>query len=93
MKYNPSDPNHFLNALAISKEERQRLGELGPKGALDLLARRRAAKDAFDAYVGSDRADAIAAELERALTPEERKVLATPLPQPRRLGARADKKL
>ncbi len=90
MKYNPSDSSHFLNALPISDDERRKLGELSPKSAFDLLSRRRAAKAAFDAHVGPERADAIAQALEASLTPDERAALQAPVAR-HRLGARLDK--
>lgn len=90
MKYDPSDPTHFLNALPIGDDERRRLGELSPGSAFDLLSRRRSAKAAFDAHVGPERADAVAQALEATLTPGERAALDAPVAR-HRLGARMDK--
>lgn len=82
----------FLNLLPIYDAERCKLAELAPRSALDLLARRRAAKEAFDAHVGIDRADIIAAALESTLTQDERDALNAPAPPRHRLGARLNKR-
>jgi len=91
MKYEPADPNHFLNRLPISQEERDKLGQLAPKSAFDLLSRRQSSKAAFDAFIGPERSDAIANLLESELSPSERDALNAPPPPPFRLGARTDK--
>jgi hypothetical protein len=91
MRYEPTDPDHFLNALPISEQACRKLAELSPKSAFDLLARRRAAPAAFDAHVGADEAEAVAQALNAALTDEQRAALAAPLSAaPRRLGARME---
>ena len=91
MNYDPGDPQHFLNALPLSDEEKQKLGALAPKSAFDLLARRQSAPSEFDAYIGAERALAIASTLASTLSDHQRAILAgapTPLG---RLGARLDK--
>ena len=91
MKYDTNDPRNFLNDLPISDVARQKLAELSPKSAFDLLSRRRAATQVFDAHVGLDEADAVAKALAATLTAQEREALAAPPAPRRRLGARMGK--
>jgi hypothetical protein len=91
MKYDQTDPGHFLNTLPISESARRKLAELSPKSAFDLLARRRSAPAAFDAHVGTDEAEAVARALGAVLSEQERAALAAPPAAPRRLGARLDR--
>lgn len=92
MNYDLNDPTHFLNSLPLSNEDKKKLGDLAPKSAFELLARRQAAKASFDAYLGADRADAIANVLGTLLSDDERQKLAEPVTAaPGRLGARTGK--
>jgi hypothetical protein len=83
-------PAEFLKNLPISEEERAKLSKLGAGTPLALLSMRKASKDAFDSYVGRDRADAIAGELEMLLTREEAESLKRPAKGVGRFGARLD---
>lgn len=78
----------FLDALALPDEERKKLEALGAKTPLGLLSMRKASPEAFDAYLGADRADAIARQLESLLREDEKAELLRPLPAGRSLGAR-----
>jgi len=80
----------FLKDLDISEEERKKLASFGASNPKALLSLRRASRDAFDSYLGNDRADAIARQLEALLTGEEKESLKTPLTRPGHLGARMD---
>jgi hypothetical protein len=77
----------FLNGLPISDDERSRLTTFGAKSPLMLLNMRRASREAFDLYVG-ERAQFIADELAKLLTPEERESLREPPKAAGTLGAR-----
>ncbi|MBZ5726651.1 MAG: hypothetical protein LAP87_16830 [Acidobacteriia bacterium] len=83
-------PAEFLKNLPIGEEERAKLSEFGAATPLALLAMRKASKDAFDSYLGRDRADAIACELEKLLTPGEAESLKQPIKSVGRFGARLD---
>ena len=78
----------YLLDLPISDEERKRLSMLGAPNAKALLEARKASKEAFDQYIGPDRADAVALELEKLLSPEDRASLAASPKPAGRLGAR-----
>jgi hypothetical protein len=80
----------FLNRLPISDEERAKLSSLGASSPLALLLMRQASRDAFDAHLGRDRAEDIAAELEKSLTPEELESLRRPAKGVGKIGARLD---
>lgn len=92
MNYDLNDPGHFLNTLPLSDVEKQKLGDLAPKSAFDLLARRQSAQADFDSYVGHDRADAIAGALQSLLSNSQRAMLAESPGPLRKLGARLDKR-
>jgi hypothetical protein len=79
----------FLNELSLSEEERVKLAKLGatPKA---LLSMRRASQDAFDDFVGRDRAEAIASELDKLLTDVDREALKSPPQSVGKLGARLE---
>src|SRR5271165_7653678 len=78
----------FLDSLPISKEERAKLSSLGADSPLKLLSLRKASKEAFDDYIGPNRAQAIAEELEKLLTDDELESLSGPLQKGGKLGAR-----
>lgn len=68
----------FLESLPITDEERDKLSRFGASTPLALLSMRKASKAAFDSYLGEERADAIAGELAKLLTPEETESLSQP---------------
>jgi hypothetical protein len=81
-------PPDFLQQLPISDEERSKLSKLGARSPAALLSMRKASREAFDNYIGKDRADTIAEELTKLLTPGDVEALNQP-PNPRgKLGAR-----
>ena len=84
----------FLKHLNLSEEERAKLAKLGAKTPKALLSMRRASRDAFDAYLGllhdRARADAIAGELEKLITDDEREALKSPPKPAGKLGARLE---
>lgn len=82
--------SQFLDELTLSDEERAKLAKLGARTPVALLAMRKASKQAFDDYIGQDRADVIATELDSLLTDEERESLKGPAKRVGRLGARLD---
>jgi hypothetical protein len=80
----------YLNDLNLSDEERAKLAKFGAKTPKALLSMRRASREAFDDYVGRGRAEAIASELEKLLTDEEREALKGPPRGAGKLGARLE---
>jgi hypothetical protein len=80
----------FLKGLPVSEEERTQLATFGANSPLTLLNMRRASRDAFDRCFG-ERAQFIADELEKLLTPEERESSSQAPEAPGRLGARLDR--
>ena len=83
-------PN-FLDTVLLTDDERAKLLALGSPTPMALLAMRASSKEAFDGYVGRPRVDAIASDLEKLLTPEERLTLRTSTPIVRSMGARLDR--
>ncbi|MDR5753019.1 MULTISPECIES: hypothetical protein [unclassified Caballeronia] len=81
-----------LDDMALSDEERGKLKALGVSTPFALLSMRRASTEAFDAHIGSARADTIAAQAETLLTDEERDRLSRPAPRLGSLGARLPRK-
>jgi hypothetical protein len=81
----------FLDNLAISKEEREKLAGFGADTPYKLLNLRKASKQAFDSYIGPERAEVIAAELEKLISEDERELLKAPPHRPGSLGARLGK--
>jgi len=81
----------FLDGLEISDEDRARLASLGANSPYELLARRKASKDAFDGFIGQELADSVAIQLDPLLTDEQRELLRRP-PKPagKTGGARTD---
>lgn len=78
----------FLDQLSISDEDRDRLAKFGVNTPFALLSIRKASKDAFDDFVGRDRVDNIATQLETLLTDQQRASLKEPPKRPGPLGAR-----
>ena len=78
----------FLDQLSISDEDRARLAKFGANTPFALLSIRKASKDAFDDFIGRDRVDRIAGEIETLLTDEQRASLKEPPKRPGPLGAR-----
>ena len=78
----------FLDQLPISDEERKKLVSFGANSAYAILAMRKASKEAFDAYIGPERAEIIAGYLGNLLTPSEKESLSKPPKAPGVLGAR-----
>jgi hypothetical protein len=78
----------FLKSLPLSEEERQKLAALGAKTPLELLFMRKASPEAFDRYIGADRADAIAKALEGLLDEQDKVRLKAPFTPKGKLGAR-----
>lgn len=80
--------SHFLDELDLLDQEREKLLSLGAKSPLSLLLRRKASPEAFDGWVGRERAEHIANQLTTLLSDEERAQLAAPPPPRHPLGAR-----
>jgi len=80
----------FIKGLPISDDERTRLASFGAKSPLMLLGMRKASKQAFDECFG-ERAQFIADELEKLLSPEELKSLSEAPNVPGNLGARLNR--
>lgn len=80
----------FLRDLNISDEERAKLAKFGARTPKALLSMRRASQDAFDEYVGRNRAEVIASELEKLISDEDREALKDPPRAVGKLGARLD---
>lgn len=78
----------FLQALNISKAERDKLRTLDAATPFGLLCIRKASRDAFDQFVGLDRADYVARELENLLNDDERLKLSEPTHPPGKTGAK-----
>jgi hypothetical protein len=79
--------SEFLKGLPISENERTQLASFGAQNPLMLLNMRRASKQAFDQCFG-ERAQFIAEELEKLLSPDERESLREAPRVPGSLGAR-----
>ena len=80
----------FIKGLSVSDEERAKLASFGAKSPLALLEMRKASRDAFDDFVGRERAPAIAEQIENLLSDEERTLFNKPTRAPGRLGGRLD---
>ena len=80
--------NSFLDDMALTDDERAKLKAFGAATPFALLGMRKAAPAAFDAHIGPERAQEIAAQLERLLSDNERDKLSKPAGPLGALGAR-----
>ena len=80
----------FLDGLKISDEDRAKLAAFGANTAFALLSIRKASKDAFDDYIGQDRADIVTEQLESLISDDQRESLRKPTRPAGKLGARMD---
>lgn len=72
--------DNYLENLPLSAEEKAKVASLGAPSAAALLAMVRASPEAFDSYLGSDRARELAAALEASISEHERAVVDAPVP-------------
>lgn len=80
----------FLNRIDLTDAERTKLAGLGAASPLALLDMRRASQDAFDNWFPG-RSQAIAGELEKLLSDDERESLKSPPKSAGKLGGRLGK--
>ncbi len=77
----------YLEDLPLSFEEKAKITSLGAPNPAALLAMRQANPEAFDQYLGRDRAQELAAALRHLISEPERTVLDAPVQQFRTTGA------
>ena len=71
--------DNYLEDLPLSAEEKAGVASLGASNAAALLAMIRAAPEAFENYLGSDRTQELAVALEALISEHERAVLDSPV--------------
>ena len=70
--------DNYLEDLPLSCEEKTKIARLGASNPAALLAMMQAAPEAFDRYLGSDRAQALASALKHLISEAEQAVLDAP---------------